>query len=253
MESESGCPSDFALERRRFGELAASGEEAVLIAHVQACSACQRRQAELAGAPSPAIDLDAVWSRAALSPGRPTAARGWRALRWVVPALTGASVAVTALLLLGRPAPETLSKGSGWHLGVIAKTKQGLPLRLDPGAPLTPGDRLRFEVSTPWPSAEIALVLLDSAGQVSQLAPSGERSLALAGGRRVLLEETVELDDHLGPERIMLVACDHQMRIAGLMDSARRALAAAQGDPRQIQDLGTGCHEETFWISKVSQ
>ncbi len=174
-------------------------------------------------------------------------------LRWGIPALAGASLAVALVLVLHRPAPDTLTKGSEWRLGVIAKTKQGSVMRLDPGAPLAPGDRLRFEVFTIWPKAEIALVLLDSAGQVTQLAPSGERSLTIAGGRRVLLDGAVELDAGLGPERITLVACGQPMQTAEVVASAQRALAAAHGDPRQVSDLGTGCHEETFWISKVSQ
>jgi len=255
MTNDTSCPSEFALERWRFGELAASSEEAPLVAHVDGCPACRRRQAELAEADSLPPDSDAIWSRALAGGfvGRQSPGLRWmpHPLRWVAAATLGVAFAATLVGALRRPNPDALTKGEAWQLGVIAKARDGSLRRLDPGAPLSPGDRLRFEVFTNRPRADIALVMLDSAGKVSRLAPTAERSLSIPGGRKVLLDEAVELDGALGSERIVLVACDRSMEVSDVVASARRALAAAHGDPRQVDSLGTGCHEETFWITKV--
>jgi hypothetical protein len=257
MTNDTSCPSEFALERWRFGELAASPEEAPLVAHVDGCPDCRRRQAELAEADCPPPDSDAIWSRAVAGgfTGRQSPGLRWTThpLRWVAAATLGVAFAATFVVAFRRHNPDALTKGGAWQLGVIAKARDGSLRRLDPGAPLSPGDRLRFEVFTNRPRADIALVMLDSAGKVSRLAPAEGRSLSIFGGRRILLDDAVELDGALGSERIVLVACDRAMDVSDVVASARRALASAHGDPRQVDSLGTGCHEETFWITKVSR
>jgi hypothetical protein len=257
MTNASSCPSEFTLERWRFGELAASPEEAPLIAHIEACPGCRQRHAELAAAELPSGSSEPIWSRA-LAAGKVdglSPKKLWRSpsQRWVAPALAGVALAAAVFVAIRRPEPDTLTKGGDWQIGVIAKTREGSLLRIDPGAPLVPGDRLRFEVFTNWPKADIALVMLDSAGNVSQLAPTGARSLSISGGRRVVLDDAVELDGTLGPERIVLVACARPLQVLEAVASARLALATAHGDPRRVDTLGTGCHEETFWITKVNR
>jgi hypothetical protein len=255
MTNDPSCPSEFALERWRFGELAASPVESLLIAHVEACPSCRRRQTELAQADCLPPDSDAIWSRALASAGlggrSPSSWWVTHGLRWVATATLGVAFAITLVLAFHRQNPDALAKGGAWQLGVIAKTRDGSIRRIDPGAFLSPGDRLRFEVFTNWSKADVALVMLDSAGKVSQLAPAQGRSLSVPGGRKILLDEAVELDGTLGSERIVLVACDRTMDVSDVLASAGRALAAAHGDPRQVDSLGTGCHEETFWITKV--
>jgi hypothetical protein len=249
MTKPSSCPSEFALERWRFGELAASEEERQLVTHVASCPTCRARQAELAASEQPRLDTEQIWVR---SSGPPVRKPWWSARRWQGAVLAAAAVAL--LIFLPRPkTPDTLTKGAAWQLAVIAKARDGRVLRVDPGASLSPGDQLRFEVATSWPRGDVALVMLDSAGKVTQLAPAGEGAVSVAGGKRTLLDEAVELDGVLGPERIVLVGCKHPIHAAEVMASAERALAAAHNDPRQVGTLGTGCHEESFWISKVSQ
>lgn len=251
MENRTSCPSEFTIERWRFGELAGLPEEAALLAHLQECPACSQRQSELARESTPpALDVDAIWAKGRGTPAKASGS-GRRSLGWGLAALAGASAAVALLLLVRPPTPDTLTKGAAWRLGIVAKSKGGAIMRLDPGAPLSPGDRVRFEVFTTWARAEIALLMLDSAGQVTQLAPSGERSLSIVGGRQVLLDQAFELDEHPGPERVVLVGCPEPRRMNDVMAAARQALAQAQGDPRLVKTLGTGCHEESFWISKV--
>jgi hypothetical protein len=263
MTNQSSCPSEFTLERWRFGELAASAAEAPLLAHIEACPDCRRRQAELAAADQPGLDTAAIWASAAgARDARPKTRWRFLTLQWAGAAFAGAAIATTLGVLVQAMAPglrlpspesEALTKGGPFQLGVIAKRRDGSILRLDPGAQVAPGDDLRFEVFTSWTKADIAMVMLDSAGRVSQIAPARRQSIALASGRKVLLDETVELDGSLGIERIILVACRHSLDVADVVSSARRALLAAHGDPRQVDGLGTGCHEESFWITKVSK
>ena len=257
MPKESSCPSEFALERWRFGELAASPEEAPIITHLESCPACRGRHAELAQADLPPLDSAEIWAKALASglSGSQSQRSTWRhaGLRWLGAALAGAALAATLFVVLRRPNPDTLTKGGAWQLGVIAKTRMGAVLRLDPGASVAPGDRLRFEVLTNGADSDIALLMLDSAGKVTQLAPAEGRTLSISGGRKVLLDEAVELDGTLGSEAIVLVACQRAMRGLDVAAAARRALAAAHGDPRQVGSLGTGCHEETFRMTKVER
>jgi hypothetical protein len=158
MTTQSSCPSEFALERWRFGEIAASGEESSLLAHVEQCPTCRQRVAGLAGAPAPSASSDAVWSRAQASGVVDRAspeirAARWRPLRWSLAGLAAAAVVTVSAFAWRHPGEDILLKGSAWHLGVIAKSRDGAVMRVDPGAPLAPGDRLRFEVTTSWPKA----------------------------------------------------------------------------------------------------
>jgi hypothetical protein len=251
MDNRTACPSEFTIERWRFGELAGQPEEASLLAHLRECPECGQRQAALAKESTPpALNVDEIWAKGRGAPAQ-AGGSGRRRLGWGLAALAGASAALALAVVIRSPAPDTLTKGGAWRLGIVAKTKGGATMRLDPGAPLSPGDRVRFEIFTSWPRAEIALLMLDGAGQVTQLAPSGERTLPIVGGRQVLLEQAFELDDHPGPERVVLLGCAEPVRMADVVTAARRALAEAHGDPRLVKTLGTGCHEESFWISKV--
>jgi len=251
MTKPSSCPSEFTLERWRFGELAASEQERRIIDHVAGCPACRAHQAALAASEQPRQDTEQIWARAT-DAGREEPGSRRRGRLWQGTALAAAAAAV-ALFAFRDKTPDVLAKGVAWQLGVIAKAHDGRVTHVDSGAVLAPGDRLRFQVATSRPTGHIALVMLDSAGKVSRLAPVGTSSLAVPGGKRVLLDETVELDGVLGRERIVLVGCDRPIPVEEVVASAERALAAAGGDPRQVGSLATGCHEESFWISKVRQ
>lgn len=252
MTNGASCPSEFALERLRFGELAGHPEESLLLAHLEGCSECRQRQRALAETESPALDSAALWARSSAGRGNKRQA-WWRRgrLRWPVIALAGATAAAAIVLLARKPSPDLLTKGSTSRLGVIVKRRDGSIARIEPGARLAPGDRLRFEVFTGLPQANIALVMLDSAGVVTRLAPRGGGPLSIAGGKRVLLDEAVELDGNLGAERVVLVTCTHALDANEVVARARRALADVGGDPRRVDHLGTGCDEETFSITKV--
>jgi hypothetical protein len=256
----AGCPSEFALERLRFGEVAASPEETRLLAHVGQCKTCRRVLAELAESPPPPpLDTEQIWLRIAASDrtglgyaGRWLRERlaGWR--RGLIGgALLGAAAAGVLLLVARPPASDITIKGGGpWQLDVIARRADGSLQRLMPGARLVAGDRLRFEVATSWARGNVVLVLLDASGVVSPLVPPSGPAAIVKGGQRILLDGAIELDSSVGPERIVLAACTQPVTVDDVVGAAKRTVAAAAGDPVRVSDLGTGCHEETFWITK---
>jgi hypothetical protein len=226
------CPSELTLERLRQGELTG---DLVLRAHTAGCPLCQRTLEALAAPPPP------------MAFPRP------RARFFALPALGVMAVAAAALVLVLRPREETISKGAGWQLSVIALAGDGKVRRVEAGARLRPGDRLRFEVFTRGPRAEVALVSLDAAGTVSSLVPAAGDTVPVPAGRRTLLDGAVELDDTLGAERILLVACPRARPVAEVAAAARQALARARGDAHQVNDLGLGCEQTSLWIEKVKR
>ena len=234
------CPSEFLLERLRHGEVERTPAQA---GHLASCESCRARLGELE-APPPPLDLRNVREAAQARP------LGWLfQWRWL-PALGVAALAVVFVI----KRPDTRIKGSSpFTLSLIARTPDGSVQRVDPGARLRAGDQLRFEVTTTWPRAEVALISLDGRGVVSPLVPAAGNTAAISGGQRVLLEGAVELEDNVGPERVVLVACDRPLAVAAVVDAARAALARAGGDPRRVTELGTGCHEESIWMEKVSR
>jgi len=228
------CPSELALERLRAGELVPTAAQRT---HLEGCASCELRLARMA-APPPALDLEAIRRRAGVARRGP----GWLS-RWLV--LPVAAAAVAGALLLA-PGPDLQTKGTGFTLGIIARTPDGSVRRLEPGTRLRGGDQLRFELTTAWPTAEVALVSMDAKGAVSPLVPAA----TVPGGRKVLLDGAVELDDTPGAERILLVACQRPLAVAEVVEAARTALHRAGGDPRRVGELGTGCHEESVWIER---
>ncbi|MEP6653585.1 MAG: hypothetical protein ABJA82_09520 [Myxococcales bacterium] len=252
------CPSDFGLERWRLGELAAAGDDGrVHAAHVERCATCADRLRELAASP-PLFPLDAVWRAARGERGVASTSRagGWRRLgpRWLAGMLAGAAAVAATAVMLARSVPSTdLVKGGPFALTVIAQRKGKVGgERIPSGTRLSPGDRLRFEVSTTRSSAYIAVVSLDSAGVVSPLAPFTGETVEIHAGRPALLDGAVALDQATGPERVELLGCVHPAPVTSLIEAARGALKRAGGDLRKLERIAPGCDSETFWIEKTT-
>jgi hypothetical protein len=261
------CPSEFALERLRLGELEGGAAGRATAFHVACCDACAKRSAAISGAP-PSFPLDAVWREVhGQAPhGRVRELRadhrarqavdhtrvGRRlAVAFVAAVATVAAAAGAVLLLRPRP-PADLVKGGPWALTVIAKPRGREEVtRIASGARLSPGDRLRFEVSTTWPLGYAVIIGLDSAGLVSPLVPSEGQAIEITRGHRVLFDGAVELDQSTGMERIDLLGCPRQVSVAKLAGAARAALRRQGGDLRRVGRIAPDCHQETFWIEKV--
>jgi hypothetical protein len=228
------CPSELTLERLRQGEI----EGAPLEAHVRSCLACRRLVEELAAPPPPL----------ALAPRR----RRWWAQTALAGAAVGALVTVTVLVLLEPPHASTfLCKGGPWSLQVFARRPDGQVGRLDPGASVSPGDRLRFQVSSCWEPGEVAILDVEARGEISPVVPPSGATIPVAAGRTTLLDGAVELDGSLGRERLLLLACRRAVALSDLLAAARQALARAGGDPLRMGRVDRGCAEETLWINKV--
>jgi len=245
MMKEPACPSEFALERLRFGELAGRPEETSLNVHLAACPECRHKRDRLAQAESPSVDTAAIWARGTARRGDSSqTSRSWWRPHWAIASFLGAGAVAAIVLLISHPAADI-------KLGVIAKRLDGTTMRIESGARLSPGDRLRFDVYTRQPRTNIAVVMVDGTGAVTRLVPRQGESLSLAGGARILLDEAVELDSALGPERIVLVACGQPIHTNDLVENTRGALAKANGDPLQVDHVRTDCDEETFSLIKV--
>lgn len=253
----STCPSEFGLERLRLGELPPP-VAGMTLTHVEGCPECSRRMVALSASPPP-FDLDAVWN-AARADGAPVAPRApWfnrLRERWMLALTATAAVATVAVIALAvRPSvPTDVLKGSPWTLTVIVKRRgQQKVHRAVSGVRLSAGDQLRFEVTTKSASGYVAVIGSDSRGAVTPLAPPAGEGVPVRGGRPVVLDGAVELDDAPGAERLDLVGCSRPVAVAELARAVREAVAQAEGDLARVKGVAEGCYQETFWIEKVTR
>ncbi len=239
---DDACLSDFALDHLRLGEWQdARTKEAA--AHVQSCERCHGRLHELDAIVAPTIDLG-ISDAAARAPVRR------RRLWWAIGLPTcAAAVLVLAGSLHG---PSERRKGGGWQLGVIAQGPNGRVSSVSAGSTLAPGDRVRFEVSAPQ-DAFVSVISLDARGAVTPFVPATGEALRVRSGSRRLLAGAVQLDDSLGPERLLLVACPDRTAVATVVEAARTALGRAQGKIDQVDRLDLACSQTSFWIRKETR
>jgi hypothetical protein len=239
------CLSDLVLDRFAAGEL--DGDPAARArTHLAGCALCVTRLAQLEDDLQQPLDQLLVTRVAAR-------ARRWRA--WSLAAMLSAAALLAVWLRLpDARLGDSRLKGAGLYLQLIARrggaTHPGPSERLLPGATLAPGDAVRFRVSTAR-AAYLSIIGIDAAYAVSAYFPlAGEG--ALAAGREQLLDGSIILDQTLGPERMIAVACTKPLPMSRLLEAGRRALERAGGDPRQVGSLGLECIESSFLIEKVA-
>lgn len=237
---DDACLSDLALDQLRLGDLQGA-RESQAAAHMQSCERCRERLRELDAIVAPAIDLENPDAAAARPPARRT--RLWWALG--LPACAAAAL----LLVVSLQGPGERRKGGGWQLGVIAQSPSGRVSSVSSGATLAPGDRLRFEVSAPQ-DAFVSVISLDGKGAVTPFVPATGEALWVRSGARRLLAGAVQLDDSLGPERLLLVACPDRTAVATVVEATRSALARARGKIEEVDRLDLACSQTSFWIRK---
>jgi hypothetical protein len=90
-----------------------------------------------------------------------------------------------------------------------------------PGEHLRPGDQLRFTATLERPK-HLAILSRDARGVASVYYPAGAVTTALAAGADIALENSVELDDALGEERIFAVFCDAAIEVEELRSTLER-------------------------------
>jgi hypothetical protein len=231
------CLSDFALDRLKTGDLEQPADRARMSLHLADCEPCRARLAEIAAVVAPAFDFSGV------KPEKPR--RSWRLHAWWLTPLAAAAI----VLLLPWRSPGVRGKGGGWQLGVVAQYPNGRVSGVSPGAALSPGDQLRFEVGAPT-EAFVSVISLDATGAVTPFVPATGTAIAVRAGQRRLLDGAVRLDDSLGPERLMLLACPRPVPIASVVAAGRAALDKAQGRLAEVTELDLACAQTSFWIRK---
>jgi hypothetical protein len=236
------CLSDLVLDRLRLEQLDDAAKRERVSAHLAGCDRCRSRLAAIGAVVAPPFDFGEV------DVGQPPATSlGWRRRAlWLAPAL--AVAAAMAVLVPWKSSGER-SKGGGWQLGLVVQHPSGRVAPVFQGQALAPGDRLRFEVSAPT-DAFVSVISLDAKSAVTPFVPATGTTVAVRAGKRQLLEGAVRLDDAIGPERLMLLACARSIPVGEVVAAARTALEQAQGHPEKVDTLALPCTPTSFWIRK---
>jgi hypothetical protein len=119
-----------------------------------------------------------------------------------------AGLAASLVLALRLPSPEragTGLKGSGFRVSVYVQ--HGEEVReLGAGGAVSPGDAIRFAVSSPA-KAYVAVLSVDPRGNASVYFPLGPRAEPVGPGVGSPLPLGTRLDESLGEERIWALFC----------------------------------------------
>ena len=240
------CMSDHLLDRIVAGEIPRSD-------HLDACTSCRARfeayreeAAAFARAPGLPAEVRAL-------NGRARSALFHRRLTVALPAATAA--AALAIFAFAFVAPPTEQVGGvrtkgGVSLEVVAR--DGANNRIEqllPGAQVSPGDAIRFQISSDE-GGYLAISGIDSAYVVSVY---HEPMRIEPSSHRVLLDGSVVLDATLGPEQLAAVVCPEPPSERALVKAGRAALDQAGGDPRRIAELELGCSQAFFLLEKVAK
>ena len=239
------CLSDFLLDQWRLDAFEGVAEKDRAATHLGGCVKCRSRLDEFQAVVPPPLDFSSASPACEPRPAPPLPLWRRRAF-WLVPVVAAATAGV---LLLPWRHFEERSKGGGWQLGVVARSSNGRVSTVSQGAVLAPGDRLRFEVSAPT-DAFVSVISLDARGEVTPFVPATGNATAIRAGKRRLLDGAVQLDDSVGPERLVLLACPHALPVAEAVAAGRAALARAQGHAENVEGLGLPCTQTSFWIQK---
>ncbi len=242
IDNERRCPSTFALERLRQGELLGSEEARRLEEHLDGCRRCQGRRERIVAAVAPR------WE------GFPEPAARFRsrdrwvwARRWLLGPCLAATVAV--IVIFGRPDSEERSKGGGVQLRVHVRHLDGRTEVVSAGATLVPGERLRFEVSSPQ-DAHVAVISLDAQGKITPFLPMEGQALAHPARKTIVYPQAIELDDTMGPERLILFTCARPTQVGAVVKAVRTATSGHKVEPTARLDISIPCTQETFWFDK---
>lgn len=217
VATEPRRPSDFAVDLARLSGAVAEGADPARVARLEAT------EAHFRAAVFPRT-VDAVV--AALQPEP----RRWWLPSWrpVFAAAGLATAVVVAVLVSGGPAgvdePGLRFKGA---VGLeVFGHRADATFRVGDGAELRRGDRLKFRVLAPdqgW----IAVFSVEDGGRVTPFHPAGSGEPMRVGPAPWLTPDSIELDDSVGPERVIVVFRREPFDVASLarelQATARRA------------------------------
>jgi hypothetical protein len=254
----SAHESEWTLRRLSAGELAAA-EAARARAHAAHCAACgatlrglEHDQARFEAA-VPFEHFEAGVERAVQRQRRSESFRT-PPRRWV--ATTVAMAASVLVVVLARP---LLSNGPGHPPGLngikggaVAELRIGggsgpqREARTDAPEALDYGERVRLGYQA-HEHRYVAAVSVDAIGEVTPLHPESGESLPVEPGADMhWLPDSWELTGS-GAERVVLVLTDAPVSVDSLVDAARRAFLAADGDVERMAPLDVP-GEQTHWV-----
>lgn len=237
----SRCLSDLALDQMAAGEDPGALHEEARRSHLRQCALCESRRAALQ-----ADRLALLARRPALRRRVGGVLRSGRA--WLAGALASAAVAAAVAVVATRtlPPPSVRTKG-GMGLDLFVKRSDGRVDALLPEAPVSPGDALRFRVSSDGASGLVALVGVDAGGTVQSYDPTPGLYPALSPGEGRLLDGSIVLDGSVGREWVLAFLCPDAKRAATVVDEVRRALARTD----LVGVVVPGCRQAAFPLRKA--
>jgi hypothetical protein len=268
-ERAPGCPGGLTLMLLHTGDLQGVEHQAAA-AHARGCDRCQAVLDGLAAArtqqlaedpfdalfPSleeriealPARDPDVVADSAVMEwlryqRGRLRVAWSRQALAYSAAAALAAAALVLAVVQPwrdGAPNPADDGAAAVRVKGAVAldlyALQDGDVIEAEPGVVLRPGDRVQFTYSS-GPLDHLIVLGVDGRGTLSRYYPErGADSLAVAPGSRVVLEDSLVLDDAPGPEVFVAVFSDDPLQVVEVERAIQRTLADGDDDPRVLLD-----------------
>ncbi|MDP3237414.1 MAG: hypothetical protein Q8S33_36130 [Myxococcales bacterium] len=223
----------------------ASNEANEAKAHIDDCSLCKQRWMELNEDSQKfkqyvfARTLPAVEAR--LNASKQGFFERFK-LRFVLPALGVATAAALALTFAAGPGTQTEDdiyigvKGLEPTFEVFAQRQQGASFAVKAGTPLKPKDRIRFIVS-PGQAKYVLVASVDGKGTFSVYHPFGStESEKLVGKvpRRLELGSTVELDETMGTEKLVVVLSENPVKAEALKAALSESPTAPKLDGAKV-------------------
>ncbi|WNG54858.1 DUF4384 domain-containing protein [Archangium gephyra] len=242
---EAGHPAARVLETLAFAP-EGTPRPADVEEHVRACAGCQARVAALREERARFLQARPARAFAARIEEQARRVPWWRRPVWAFGALPAAvAVALVLLVVVPRGVPRGGETGDGFPVklkgapGVrleVLVSREGQPAVPFPeGAPLLPGDTLRFRVAVPE-RGYVFIANQDGEGRFTRYFPaSGSRSVPLEPGEH-LLPGGVVLDDWRGEERITVLFSPEPLEERDVEASLRRAFERAGG--LRFEDTG---------------
>jgi hypothetical protein len=145
--------------------------------------------------------------------------------------LGGLALALAASLVVAlRPdTPLERPKGGGVALGMYVQHGDEVR-RAGPGEVVSPGDAVRFSISTPVPSY-VAVLSVDPAGRAFIYFPEGGRTVRVPAAPEVPLPLGTRLDETVGEERLLALFCTAPVELEPVRRTLEQAGEAAPLPP----------------------
>jgi hypothetical protein len=210
--SWNACLSALRLDRWMMGELDATDAETVGT-HVASCATCSTAVAGMRGVREEvrALPLPPALAR------RPAPRR-----RLATGAVAGIGLALAASLVLVLRAPPPTERTKGPGFGLAMYVQHGVEVRrAAPGETVSPGDAVRFAVTTPAP-AYVAVLSIDPAGRASVYFPQAAHAAHVPAGNEVPLPIGTRLDATTGEERLLGLFCASPVELEPIRQALER-------------------------------